>query len=324
MNRDLGLLVGLEVILGFCASHAVHRQLLAVRKACEITQPKSSDETSAKKTEDAIKLETLDELSKNANQDIRNAAIKIIVDRACKSQACHLVLNDLSIPHCFDPFKYTALQSVITCLSYQLPLSYNYEIGKKNGKVIQRTQPERDALELFKNFLARYGVSLAMECNVFSLWFAKYPYAGDLEAERPGDESSQSTAKARSIEEMSMDVGLGDEAMTRIVNLLLNNTEAREYMIQHGLWGQHNNYPNNPTKNDEKDAEDEYSKIWGEIHGLSTAPEMGLGPMMRRGMRARDESWEEQTLRRRRREAMVLGEMGRPIEREDIIQRVYM
>ena len=37
--------------------------------------------------------------------------------------------------------------------------------------------------------------------------------------------------------------------------------------------------------------------------------------------RPREESFEEQALRRRRREAMVLGEVGRPIERADIIER---
>ena len=37
--------------------------------------------------------------------------------------------------------------------------------------------------------------------------------------------------------------------------------------------------------------------------------------------RSREESFEEQRLRRRRREAMVLGEVGRPIERTDIIER---
>lgn len=36
--------------------------------------------------------------------------------------------------------------------------------------------------------------------------------------------------------------------------------------------------------------------------------------------RVREESVEEQALRRRRREAMVLGESGRPIERADIIE----
>ena len=37
--------------------------------------------------------------------------------------------------------------------------------------------------------------------------------------------------------------------------------------------------------------------------------------------RPREESFEEQALRRRRREAMVLGEIGRPIERADIIEQ---
>ena len=80
-----------EVILGFCASQLVHKQLLAVRKACEISQTEISGNVPAQKTEDgtasffyfgfelltqvllAIKLETLDELAGNANEEIRNA-----------------------------------------------------------------------------------------------------------------------------------------------------------------------------------------------------------------------------------------------------------
>lgn len=67
----------------------MHKQLLAVRKACEITHTESLEGAPTQKTENgtvllppqmqnayyvlvAIKLETLDELAKNANEDIRN------------------------------------------------------------------------------------------------------------------------------------------------------------------------------------------------------------------------------------------------------------
>ncbi|KAI4173092.1 MAG: hypothetical protein LQ343_003202 [Gyalolechia ehrenbergii] len=325
--------------MGFCAIHLTHKQLLAVRKACEITQAEPEEAVTTQKKEDAIKIETLDELSRNANEEIRNAAIKIVIDRASKSKACHLMLRDISsknrerrdkalttvkylhrsIEHCFDAYKYTAVQSVISCLSLQLPLSYKFEIGKVNGEIVQRTQPERDALELLEIFLMRYGVTLALECNIFSLWLAKYPFGGNFEVEFPEDKVAQLAAKQRLVHQMSIGKDLSDLAMVGIINVILASEEAIEKMFTYELMSR--------SIDDHKDAnenekEDEYSKIWCEVHGISTAPDVGLGPMMRRGVRARDESWEEQVLRRRRREAMVLGEMGRPIERENIIQRV--
>lgn len=223
------------------------------------------------------------------------------------------------VERCFDADKHTAVQSIIECLNLQLPLSYKFEIGKVKGEVVQRTQPERDALELLERFVMAYGVALALECNVFGLWLVKYPFGGNFEAEFPNNKAAQLAAKQRLIHRMSIGKDMSDLAMVRIINVILASEEAVENMFKYELMSQSIN-ENKDDNKDEKD--DEYSKIWYEVNGISTAPDMGVGPMMRRGVRVRDETWQQQLLRRRRREAMVLGEMGRPIERENIIQRV--
>lgn len=218
-----------------------------------------------------------------------------------------------------DVHKYTAVRSTIHCLGLQLPLSYRFEIGKVKGEVVQRTQPERDALELLEIFLKQYGVALALECNIFGLWLKKYPFGGNFEAEFPDDKAAQLAAKQTLVHQMVIGEDMTDPTMVRIINLILTSDEAVEKMFSYELMGRSVTENKGTNKNKE---DDKYSKIWYEVHGISTAPDMGLGPMMRGGVRARDESWQEQLLRRRRREAMVLGEMGRPIERENIIQRV--
>ncbi|KAL8842390.1 MAG: hypothetical protein Q9170_000518 [Blastenia crenularia] len=346
-KQDIGLLVGLgryldsegpldqadlAVIFGFCASQVVHKQLLAVRKASEITHTASIESVPTQKNEDAIKLETLDELSKNANEDIRNAAVKIVVDRACKSKACPLILRDLAgkkreqTNKALTTVKYllhhadrkTLVQSVIDCLSHQLPLSYRYEMGKAKGEVIQRTQPECDALELLRILTLKYGVALVLECNVFNLWLAKYPFGARFEYKFPDDKAAQLAAKHRLVHGMSVGKD-SDWALAGILNSILASEEAVEKMISFGLMSRSVDEQHHTNKDE---TEDEYSKIWQEVHGFSNTTDVGLGPMMRRGVRAPEESWEEQLMRRRRREVMVLGETGRPIEAENIIQRV--
>ncbi|KAI4288274.1 MAG: hypothetical protein L6R35_002465 [Caloplaca aegaea] len=335
-KQDLAIFAGL-VVFGFCATHVVHKQLLAVRKACEITSPQSLNSVGIQRREDAIGLETLAELSQNINDDIRAAAIKIAVDRGSKTK--HLMLRDIASkneeqrnralttirflygarPQCFRAYQYTALQSIIDCLSYQLPLSHRYEIGRVKGPSSHRTRAECDALDVLRTFLYQCGVSVAVECNIFSLWLAKYPFGGDLEERYPKDQASQLAAKHRIIHKLSLGQE-GDMDMSNIIRELMRSDVGREKMIKYNLIDPSGGAYDD-TDHHDHDAKG-HSQIWYEVHGISNAPDIGLGPMMRRGPRARDESLEEQLLRRRRREAMVLGEMGRPIERDDIIQRV--
>lgn len=218
-------------------------------------------------------------------------------------------------PGCFDADKHTVIQSLIGCLINLLPLSQQFEKARMLGTEIYRTQAECDALELMFLFMTQFGRDVVIECNIFDLWLARYPFRGDFGTKHPGDEDSWLAEQQGFIRESN----LGhehDHLLNLIIGLTMGNKKTYKGLSDdelpfHGI-------------HDEDAAEDEerYSRIWHEVHGTTNAPDPGLGPMMRRGYRVREESVEEQALRRRRREAMVLGEMGRPIQSEDIIQRV--
>ncbi|KAL8835267.1 MAG: hypothetical protein Q9176_007027 [Flavoplaca citrina] len=226
----------------------------------------------------------------------------------------------LPVPDCFDAYKNTVIQSFVSCLSNVLPLSRRFELARMEGKEIHRTEAEHDALGLMYLFLLRFGVQVALDCNIFSLWLEKYPFGGDLEIENLKDKASQLAARHRFVHRLSSDHKL-DPDMFRILNLILTNDTAKMIMFKHGPSGElcscFDHHDGDPS-----DDEKGLWEIWYKVHGTNSVPDLGLGPMMRRGRRVPEESMEEQTLRRRRREAMVLGEMGRPIESEDIIQRL--
>ncbi|KAL8761992.1 MAG: hypothetical protein Q9184_001939 [Pyrenodesmia sp. 2 TL-2023] len=328
----------IKAVLGFCATQVVHKQLLAVRRAREVAPAKALEELPNQVTEDALKLETLDELSRNINDEIRNAAVKIIIQRAKRTPVCGWLLLDLTSknedrrnraltsakylqekePSCFDLGQPTAFHSITACLCYQLPLSHRFEAAKAKGQTVFRTQPEYDALELLDIFIKRFGVSLAVECNVVSLWFVRYPFGDNWGPKHPDSLVSQLVAKQRAahdarFERTFLSILAAFESYRR------GNQGGVERIPEYGVTD-----PNAGPEdgNDQQIAPDEWARVWYEIHGTNTAPDRGLGPMMRRNPRAHDESLEEQMLRRRRREAMVLSDMGRPIEREDIIERV--
>lgn len=68
-------------------------------------------------------------------------------------------------------------------------------------------------------------------------------------------------------------------------------------------------------ENDQDDDDDDDSDVWM-VDGEETAGTFRTAPR-----RPQEGSLEEQALRRRRREAMVLSEGGHPLGRDDIIQR---
>ncbi|KAL8672187.1 MAG: hypothetical protein Q9168_003351 [Polycauliona sp. 1 TL-2023] len=226
------------------------------------------------------------------------------------------------VPECFDDYRATVMQSLVNCMSNLLPLAHRFETASAEGKEVHRTETEREALQLLYSFLLRFGVEEALDCEILSLWLEKYPFGGNLETKYPGDKDSQLRARHGRI----CSLGFGpshnhDPAMFRVLNLILTNNHAKETLLRRessgGSRSCSNHHDGNPDGDEQGSAE-----VWDQVYRTLYSPEMGLGPMMRRGQRVREESIEEQTLRRRRREAMVVGEMGRPIESGDSFQQV--
>lgn len=103
--------------------------------------------------------------------------------------------------------------------------------------------------------------------------------------------------------------------MCTILNTLVTDDQAREELINQGLA--------DASAMENNTIDDVMEQIWIVTNRSAAEADGGpdSGPMMRRGRRVREESIEEQALRRRRREAMVLGQDGRAIEGDDIIER---
>ncbi|KAL8774701.1 MAG: hypothetical protein Q9209_000640 [Squamulea sp. 1 TL-2023] len=224
----------------------------------------------------------------------------------------------MPVPQCFDTHKQAVVQELIVCLTNLLPFSHRFETARMEGKEIHRTETERDALELMYRLMLRFGAQIALECNISGLWLERYPFGGDLESKYPGDEDTQLAVRFGYVSQL-MSGQIHDPAIFRILNLIGNDEEARKTILKNRSLNESILCSINHESNID---EQRVAEIWYEVHGTANTPDPGLGPMMRRGNRVRDESIEEQALRRWRREAMVLGEMGRPIERENIIQRV--
>lgn len=102
-----------------------------------------------------------------------------------------------------------------------------------------------------------------------------------------------------------------DTVMSSIFGTLTTHPDGIKQLRKHGLMG--SMIEENDQDDDNDDAD---SDIWM-VDGEDTAGSHRQSS----SRRLQEGSVEEQALRRRRREAMVLSEGGRPFGRDDIIQR---
>lgn len=134
----------------------------------------------------------------------------------------------------------------------------------------------------------------------FAEWLVSYPFGGDCPTEWK--------------KKLIVDITTGyyeDPTMYIIITFAIANDEVRAKLLKHGLVDN--------VKGVIGRCEDGSDFAW--CIGSDGTVESILNASLRNAARSREESIEERALRRRRREAMVLGETGRPIERGDIIER---
>lgn len=134
----------------------------------------------------------------------------------------------------------------------------------------------------------------------FAEWIVNYPFGGDCPIEWK--------------QQLIVDIRrryYDDHPMYVIVTFALVNDEVRAKLLKHGLIGN--------VQDVLGPSVDEFGSAWcvGSDGTIVWTKNIDL----RNAPRGTEESIEERALRRRRREAMVLGETGRPIERGDIIER---
>ena len=183
--------------------------------------------------------------------------------------------------------QYT-FKALIDCLCNLIPEACTAEATKS-----YHSQAERDSISILVYILTEYDtgevrVTEALQAGLVSRWLANFPFGGP----------DASTARKKEIIWHIVKVDpLNDDsdfdfATGRLLYMAFRIPDVRKEMEKHGLI----------------DAPD--------IDDADFCPVRA-----RANDRPREESFEEQALRRRRREAIVLGENGRPIQREDIIER---
>lgn len=168
--------------------------------------------------------------------------------------------------------------------------------SRRNGI---RKKPSRDALNILA-VLLQENCRDALRAGLVS-WLVEYPFGG-YDDFPEGKKKIMADITSWYYE---------DPAMHTILSFAIANSESREQLVQHGLVDK----AKDSFEGEEVDSE------WMWSAPVEGVVESAFSSTMRGGRRMREESVEEQALRRRRREAMVLGEVGRPIERADIIER---
>ena len=192
-----------------------------------------------------------------------------------------------------DITTYTAL---VNCLCHFLD-EHTEETCTTISPILPTTRPlgEKKALNTL-NIILQENIPAALEAGVVSRWLSKYPFPCAM------DEPSRKQDLVILMKTWWTD----DAVMSSIFSTLSSHPDGTKQLRKHGLMG------SMMEENDHDDDDDMDSDVWM-IDGEDTA---GTS----RGRRMREGTAEEQAVRRRRREAMVLSDGGHPLGNDDIIQ----
>lgn len=149
------------------------------------------------------------------------------------------------------------------------------------------------------NILLPENVPGALEAGIISRWLCKYPFPCAL----------AQPSRRQDVVILMKTWWSDDAVMSSIFTTLSSHPDGIKQLRKHGLMG-------SMIEENDHDDDDADSDVWM-VDGDDTA-----GSFRRVSSRRLQEgSLEEQALRRRRREAMVLSDGGRPLGSDDIIQR---
>lgn len=181
--------------------------------------------------------------------------------------------------------------------------------------ICPRTRPlgENKAMSTL-NILLPENIAAALEAGVVDRWLAKYPFPCAVKNE----------LRRRHIVTLTKIWSADDPAMACIIGILASHRDGAAQLRRHGLMGSMlhedpsalHNYEDFSPYDPDDDDDDGDTDVWM-YDGGDTA---GAQPWYPR--RQQEASVEEQALRRRRREAMVFSEGGRPLGRDNIIQPI--
>ncbi|OJJ63201.1 hypothetical protein ASPSYDRAFT_86843 [Aspergillus sydowii CBS 593.65] len=313
----------------FFAVRGIAADLHSVNELTEIKNDGTDDKIISEGTEDALKLDTLLRLSNSTSYDLRSAALRIIAERSVKANTRNLLLKDLAsknperrnkaIPAVFFLVSNRALSRTSVCSRLKDFPTYTALVdclcnllGEHVEKtsdtvspIFPRTRPpgEIKAMRTL-NILLQENTPAALEAGIVSRWLANYPFPCAL----------TEPSRRQDVVILMKTWWADDAVMSAIFGTLSSHPEGAKQLRKYGLMGSMLEENDHDELSDDNDDGDEESDVWM-VDGDDTA---GSRPIPAR--RHRDRNIEEQALRRRRREAMVLSDGRRPIGNDDIIQ----
>lgn len=158
---------------------------------------------------------------------------------------------------------------------------------------------EKKALDILKLLLPE-NIPEALEAGIVSRWLCKYPFPCAL----------AEPTRRRDVVILMKTWWSDDVTMSSIFSTLSSHPDGIKQLRKHGLMG--SMIEENDHDGEDDDAE---SDVW-----MVDADEAGGSFGQNFSRRLQEGSVEDQALRRRRREAMVLSDGIQPIGSEDIIQ----
>ncbi|KAL4883637.1 hypothetical protein BJY04DRAFT_215991 [Aspergillus karnatakaensis] len=325
-DRLLWLCLGVSL---FFAVRGIAADLYRVHELTEIKNEDTDDKIISEGTEDALKLDTLLKLSNSTSYDLRSAALRIIAERSVKGDTKELLLKDLASQNperrnkalsavyflvsnralsrtsvCSRLQDLSAYTAVVDCLCNFLN-EHVEQTSETISPIFPRTRPlgEKKALNTL-NILLQENIPAALEAGVVSRWLANYPFPCAL----------TEPSRRQDVVILMKTWWSDDTVMSSIFATLSSHPDGAKQLRKHGLMGSLLEENDHDEVSDDNDEDDEESDVWM-VDGEDTA-----GSRQIPGRRPRERNPEEQALRRRRREAMVLSDGRRPLGNDDIIQ----
>ncbi|CAG8903008.1 unnamed protein product [Penicillium egyptiacum] len=309
----------------FFAIRGIATDLRQVVDLTEIKHVEKEDRIISEGTEEALKLDTLLKLSQSTSHDLRAAALRIISERSTKGDTRDLLLEELASSNkvqqrralnaldflvsnraltrtsiCSRLADVPTFTAIINCLCNLLE-QHVEKTSMTNSPILPKTRPmgEKKALNVL-NVLLPENIPDALEAGIISRWLCRYPFPCAI----------AEPSRRRDVVILMKTWWSDDVVMSSIFSSLSTHPDGIKQLRKHGLMG------SMIEENDHDDEDGAGSDVW-----MVDADEAGRSFGRTPSRRLQEGSAEEQALRRRRREAMVLSDGGRPIGDDDIIQR---
>ncbi|KAI1322212.1 hypothetical protein F5Y16DRAFT_387193 [Xylariaceae sp. FL0255] len=321
------VVLGLGVAVVGCIT-AMRLILELCRDDAEIKPTPPKTQYITQDTEDSLKLSTLDSLLQHYNFSIRDTAVRIVAGRALNDDtAINDFLWGITRPNYEERIKnLRALVYAIEDSSYQESLVLVLNTPKAYSAIVRslelcledaeheklddplydeyslRDVGERQCLVLIWQLIHRFGVENLVDAKFVEKWLAKQPW-GDTDEERRKNFENYVEHKKNRISD--------------ICYHMLQSKTGRKALYSAKL-----------TTKSKKSKRDRSTNIKVVLEISMTNDDDGDGILLETSQtelvpRVNDQSVEEQRLRRRHREAMVLNDGTHSLGRGDIIEREH-